>query len=318
MIISRIDKIFKKLYQTRIINPKLPLPIRIEINDLLWLCDESIKVLKKDSSLLYLKAPINIVGDIHGQFYDLLRILSLGDLPPNSNYLFLGDYVDRGKNSIESLTLLLCMKIKYPSNIWLLRGNHETPEVSRLYGFFAECAARYNQSLWDKFNEVFAYLPIAAIISDRIFCVHGGLSPFLTDLSQISSLKRPLEIPGSGLLADLLWADPSPDHSGFQESERGTSYTFGSDVVDEFNEKYNFDLICRGHQVVDPGFYFPFNKKRNLLTLFSAPDYCEEFGNRGCMMKVDYDLKCSFYFVDPSPPEKKRFTFKPQPQNNHY
>lgn len=315
MILSRIDKIFKKLYQTKG-NNNLKTPVRLEINDLLWLCDESIKELKKDNTLLSLKAPIIIVGDIHGQFNDLLRILSIGELPPNSSYLFLGDYIDRGKCSIETLSFLLCMKVKYPSNIWLLRGNHETPEISRLYGFFGECATRYNQNLWDKFNDVFRYLPIAAIISDRIFCVHGGLSPLLEDLSQISSLKRPLDIPSSGLLVDLLWADPSPDHYGFQESERGTSYTFGCDVVDEFNTKYNFDLICRAHQVVDPGFFFPFYKKKNLLTLFSAPDYCEEFGNRGCIMKVDYDLKCTFYFIDPPPPKKKRFTFKPQSQES--
>lgn len=316
MISTRIDKLFKKLYQARADNSKSP--VRMDINDLLWLCDESIKELKKDNVLLLLKAPINIIGDIHGQFYDLLRYLDIGDLPPNTNYLFLGDYVDRGKNSIETLTLLLCMKIKYPANVWLLRGNHETPDISRSYGFFAECASRYNQSLWEKFNEVFMYLPIAAVISDRIFCVHGGLSPLLTDISQISSLKRPLEIPEFGLLTDLLWADPSPDHLGFKESERGTSYTFGYDVVDEFNKNHNFDLVCRGHQVVDPGFYFPFMKNRNLLTIFSAPDYCEEFGNRGSMMKVDFDLKCTFVFIDPPPPEKKRFTFKTQIQGNRY
>ena len=296
---TRLDKILRKLYQGK--NYKRNTAIKVDFNDLLWLCNASIPVLKNDDILLNLSAPISVIGDLHGQFYDLLQYLEKTGEPPKCKILFLGDYVDRGYNSIETFTLLLALKIKYPNYIWLLRGNHETPEISRLYGFYAECSSKYDESLWAKFNEVFKYLPLAAVISERIFCVHGGLSPRLRDLNQISSLQRPLSVPDSGLLCDLLWADPSADHRGFRESERGTSFTFGDDVVDDFLEKNDFDLVCRAHQVVSQGFEFPYlgMNKQTLLTVFSAPDYCEEFGNRGAMLNVDKDLKCTFEFVDP-------------------
>lgn len=315
MSLSRVDKLIKKL-STIVIDKKQP-NISLNIDDLLWLCDQSISILQKDEILLKIKAPINIVGDIHGQFNDLLRFLELGFWPPTSNYLFLGDYVDRGQNSIETFTLLLCLKVKFPNNVWLLRGNHETPEISKLYGFFAECATRYNQNLWIKFTEVFKYLSIAAIISDRIFCVHGGLSPQLTDISIFSEMKRPLDISGSAMLTDLLWSDPSSEHSGFQESSRGTSFTFGADVVEEFNKKYEFDLICRAHQIVEPGFDFPYYPNRSLVTVFSASNYCD-FGNRGSILKVEADLKCTFLLIDPPPQERKRFMFRLLSHENRY
>lgn len=293
---NRLDMIIRKLYQGKKLERNTE--IKISQKDLSWLCIEAITVLNNDAILLQLRAPVNVVGDLHGQFYDLLQYLDKGGKPPSANYLFLGDYVDRGRNSIETFTLLLALKVKYPDNVWLLRGNHETPEISRLYGFFTECTERYSKALWDKFIEVFKYLPLAAVISDRIFCVHGGLSPRLNDLRDISSLSRPLNIPDTGLLCDILWSDPSPEHSGFRESERGTSFTYGEDVVDRFLKKNDFDLICRAHQVVPQGFAFPFTSQI-LLTVFSASDYCEEFGNRGVMLKVDENLKCTFEFVDP-------------------
>ena len=154
--------------------------------------------------------------------------------PPETKLLFLGDYVDRGRNSIETFAYLLAMKVKYPSEVWLLRGNHETRDISQLYGFWNECTERYGPRLWEKFVDVFSYLPLAAVISNRIFCVHGGLSKGLTNLDTIKNMKRPIDIPDSGPLADLLWADPSNEHDGFEESERGTSYTYGVDVVEEF------------------------------------------------------------------------------------
>lgn len=293
---SRLDSVIRKLLQGKTLERNTR--IKLDQNDLNWICTEAISVLKKDEVLLELSAPINIIGDIHGQFYDLLQFLNKGGLPPNTNYLFLGDYVDRGRSSIETFTLLLALKIKYPNNVWLLRGNHETTDISRIYGFLHECSTRYTENLWSKFNEVFKYLSLAAVISERIFCVHGGLSPVLTDLNQIANLKRPLNIPDTGLLCDLLWADPSPEHRGFRESERGTSYSYGPDVVDKFLQANDFDLICRAHQVVQQGFEFPF-ENQTVLTVFSAPDYCEEYGNRGAMLKVNEDLKCTFEFVDP-------------------
>ena len=128
--------------------------------------------------------------------------------PGSSNFLFLGDYVDRGKQSLETICLLLAYKIKFPENFFLLRGNHECASINRIYGFYDECKRRYNLKLWKTFTEVFNQLPVAALIEDRILCMHGGLSPDLTDINSIKKILRPTDIPDSGMLCDLLWSDP--------------------------------------------------------------------------------------------------------------
>ena len=142
---------------------------------------------------------ILIVGDIHGQFYDLLRIFEYGGYPGESNYLFLGDYVDRGKNSLETICLLLAFKVKYKENFFLLRGNHEAENINRVYGFYDECKKRYNVKLWKLFCDTFNCLPVAALIDEKILCMHGGISPQLQDLDQINKINRPTEIPEEGI-----------------------------------------------------------------------------------------------------------------------
>lgn len=293
----RLERLIKKLSEAD--KNQRDSRVILDSTDLEWLCKEAIKVLKNDSMVLKLTAPITIIGDVHGQFYDLLRFFKMGGQLPATNYLFLGDYVDRGRNSVETFAYLLALKVKFPNNIWLLRGNHETRDISSLYGFQRECSLYYNNQVYDNFTNVFGYLPLAAVVSDRIFCVHGGLSPRLTDLKQIEEIQRPCAIPEEGLLTDLVWADPRKDHKGYRESDRGTSYTYGPDVVEEFLKKNDFDLICRAHQVVDGGFEFPFGPDQTVLTVFSAPDYCDEMNNKGAMLKVDDGLRCTFHFIDP-------------------
>lgn len=190
-----------------------------------------------------------VTGDIHGQYQDLLRLFEYGGYPPLANYLFLGDYVDRGKQSLETICLLLAYKIRYPDKVFLLRGNHEDPKINRVYGFYDECKRRFNVRLWKIFTECFNCLPIAALVDEKILCMHGGLSPELKNLSQIEQIERPTEIPDSGLLCDLLWSDPTHASEGWSDSDRGVSSTFGADVVYEFLRKNGLDLICRGHQV---------------------------------------------------------------------
>ena len=157
--------------------------------------------------------------------------------------------MDRGKQSLETICLLLAFKIKCPENFFLLRGNHECASINRIYGFYDECKRRFNVRLWKIFTDCFNCLPTAALIDDKIICMHGGLSPNLRNLNQIQSLPRPAEVPETGLLCDLLWSDPSPDIEGWGENERGVSYTFGADRVTQFLEKHDLDLICRAHQV---------------------------------------------------------------------
>lgn len=197
-----------------------------------------------------------LIGDVHGQYYDLLRIFEYGGFPPEANYLFLGDYIDRGKQSIETVCLLLCYKIKYPENFFLLRGNHECAQINRIYGFYDECKRRYSIRLWRVFSDVFNCLPVAALIDEKIFCMHGGLSPELKNLDQIKNIMRPTDVPDQGLLCDLLWSDPERGIEAYGDNDRGVSFTFGEGVVRKFNEKHDIDLICRAHQVVEDGYEF--------------------------------------------------------------
>lgn len=206
--------------------------------------------LSKFPAFLVMSFSLSLLGDIHGQYQDLLRLFEHGGHPPSSSYLFLGDYVDRGKQSLETICLLLAYKIRYPDKIFLLRGNHEDAKINRIYGFYDECKRRFNVRLWKTFTDCFNCLPVAAIIDRKIMCMHGGLSPELNDLNQIKEISRPTDVPDSGLLCDLLWSDPSPAVTGWADSDRGISSIFGADRVFEFLKKNDLDLICRGHQVM--------------------------------------------------------------------
>jgi len=290
-----VDAVIARLLENKESKPSKP--VQLEENEIKNLCRKAREVFISQPILLELTAPIKICGDIHGQYPDLLRLFNYGGYPPEANYLFLGDYVDRGKQSLETICLMLAFKIKYPENFFLLRGNHESASVNRIYGFYDECKRRYNVKLWRVFTDCFNCLPIAALIDEKILCMHGGLSPDLKTLEQIRRIVRPTDVPDTGLICDLLWSDPDQDVTGWNESDRGVSYTFGSDVVSGFLKKHDLDLICRAHQVVEDGYQF--FAKRQLVTLFSAPNYCGEFDNSGAMMSVDDTLMCSFQVLRP-------------------
>mmetsp|Transcript_11750 Transcript_11750/g.25436 ORF Transcript_11750/g.25436 Transcript_11750/m.25436 type:complete len:312 (+) Transcript_11750:451-1386(+) len=274
------------------------------------LCVQAREVFMSQSPLLELDAPIKICGDIHGQYHDLLRLFEYGKFPPESNYLFLGDYVDRGKQSIETICLLMAFKVRYPENFFILRGNHECASINRIYGFYDEVRRRYNVKLWKTFCDTFNCLPVAAIVEEKIFCTHGGLSPSHETMDQIRDLVRPCDVPDEGLLCDLLWSDPADTEEyeeeiqGWQENDRGVSFVFGSDKVIEFLDKFDFDLLCRAHQVVQDGYQF-FAEQRG-VTIFSAPNYCGEFDNAGAMMSVDDTLMCSFQILKPAERNARR------------
>ncbi|TAQ85382.1 hypothetical protein B7494_g6296 [Chlorociboria aeruginascens] len=285
-----LDSIIERLLEVRGSRPGKQ--VQLLEAEIRYLCTKAREIFISQPILLELEAPIKICGDIHGQYYDLLRLFEYGGFPPEANYLFLGDYVDRGKQSLETICLLLAYKIKYPENFFILRGNHECASINRIYGFYDECKRRYNIKLWKTFTDCFNCLPIAAIIDEKIFTMHGGLSPDLNSMEQIRRVMRPTDIPDCGLLCDLLWSDPDKDITGWSENDRGVSFTFGPDVVSRFLQKHDMDLICRAHQVVEDG--YEFFSKRQLVTLFSAPNYCGEFDNAGAMMSVDESLLCSF------------------------
>ncbi|XP_019162149.1 PREDICTED: serine/threonine-protein phosphatase PP1-like isoform X2 [Ipomoea nil] len=289
-----IDGIIERLLEGRKCRGK---KIHLAESEIRQLCMVARDVFLTQPNLLELEAPINVCGDIHGQYPDLLRLFESGGFPPDSNYLFLGDYVDRGKQSVETICLLLCYKIKFPDNFFILRGNHECASINRIYGFYDECKRRYSVRLWKTFTECFNCLPVSAVIDDKIICMHGGLSPEMESLDQIRAIQRPMDVPDQGLLCDLLWSDPERETKGWGDNDRGVSYTFGSDKVEEFLRKHDLDLICRAHQVVEDG--YEFFADRQLVTIFSAPNYCGEFNNAGALMNVDATLLCSFQIIKP-------------------
>lgn len=293
---SYVDGIIDRLLEVRLARPGTY--VQLTDSEIRQLIFRSRKLFLSQPMLLELAAPLKICGDVHGQYYDLLRLFATGGFPPASNYLFLGDYVDRGKQSIETICLLMCYKIKNPENFFLLRGNHECASINRMYGFFDECKRRYSVKLWKVFSDCFNCLPIAAIIDDKIFCCHGGLSPDLASMDQIRQLSRPTDVPDQGIMCDLLWADPSEAVVGWGENERGVSFTFGKDVLQRFLIKFGFDLMVRAHQVVEDG--YEFFGQRQLVTIFSAPNYCGEFDNAAAIMTVDSQLLCSFQILKPN------------------
>uniref|UniRef100_A0A224XKA6 Serine/threonine-protein phosphatase n=1 Tax=Panstrongylus lignarius TaxID=156445 RepID=A0A224XKA6_9HEMI len=291
-----VDNIIARLIEVR--SSKHSRMVTLPEQDIRTLCITCREILLQQPTLLELEAPLKVCGDIHGQFYDLLRLFEYGSFPPEANYLFLGDYVDRGKQSLETICLLLAYKVKFKENFFILRGNHECASINRIYGFYDEIKRRYNVKLWKTFIDCFNCLPVAAIIDEKMFCCHGGLSPDLQSMTQIQNIQRPTDIPEKGLLCDLLWSDPDKDIVGWAHNDRGVSYTFGADVVTQFLKKHDFDLICRAHQVVEDG--YEFFAKRQLVTLFSAPNYCGEFDNAGALMSVDETLMCSFQILKPT------------------
>lgn len=289
--LSFVEQMITKLLAVKDSPPQTAVKLQPEnVNKLI---QKALAIFKEESSLLELEAPITICGDIHGQYFDLLRVFEAGGAPPKTRYLFLGDYVDRGNQGIETLCLLLGYKVLYPKHFFMLRGNHECASITRIYGFYDECKRRYSVRLWSNIIQIFNMLPFAATISDRIFCVHGGLSPELDTMDRVRSIERPTVIPDFGVVCDLVWADPDPDLRGWGLSERGVSFTFGPDIVRKFLRKHDFDLLVRAHQVVQDGYEFC-GGGRDCVTLFTAARYCGEFDNAAAMMIVNKDLMVSF------------------------
>uniref|UniRef100_A0A1I8HBQ2 Serine/threonine-protein phosphatase n=1 Tax=Macrostomum lignano TaxID=282301 RepID=A0A1I8HBQ2_9PLAT len=195
--------------------------------DLYKLCNYVSDLLIEECNVQPVSTPVTVCGDIHGQFYDLLELFRTGGELPDTNYVFLGDFVDRGHYSLETWTYLMALKAKYPDRITLLRGNHESRQITTVYGFYDECINKYgNANPWKACCRVFDLLTIAALIDESILCVHGGLSPEIRTLDQIRTIDRQQEIPHKGPFCDLVWSDPD-DVDGFAMSPRGAGYLFG-------------------------------------------------------------------------------------------
>lgn len=256
-------------------------------------CEKVKEILIEESNVQPVSAPVTICGDIHGQFYDLLELFRIGGEIPNTNYVFIGDFVDRGYNSVETFELLICYKIKYPSHVTLLRGNHESRQITVVYGFLDEIVRKYgNSNPWSYCVEVFDLLPIGAVIDGEVLCLHGGLSPEIRTIDQIRTIERNVEIPHDGPFCDLMWSDPDNIET-WVLSNRGAGWLFGSKVTKEFNHINNLQLVARAHQLAQDGYMYWFPNDI-LVTVWSAPNYCYRCGNLAAILELDQNLNRNF------------------------
>ncbi|KAG9134013.1 hypothetical protein Leryth_004719 [Lithospermum erythrorhizon] len=278
------------------------------------LCYAAEQIFMQESTVLQLKAPIKVFGDLHGQFGDLMRLFDEYGFPSTAgdityiDYLFLGDYVDRGQHSLETITLLLALKIEYPDNVHLIRGNHEAADINALFGFRIECVERMGESdgiwAWNRFNQLFNCLPLAALIEKKIICMHGGIGRSINSIEQIEKLQRPITMDaGSIVLMDLLWSDPTENDSveGLRPNARGPGLvTFGPDRVTDFCKRNKLQLIIRAHECVMDG--FERFAQGQLITLFSATNYCGTANNAGAILVVGRGLVIVPKLIHPLPP----------------
>jgi serine/threonine-protein phosphatase 2A catalytic subunit len=228
-----------------------------------------------------------------------MELFKIGGDIPNTNYLFLGNYVGHGFYSIECISLLLCLKIRYPNRLYILRGNHENRHVSQKYGFYDECIRKYgNINVWKYFTDLFDYLPLSCIIENKIFCVDGGLSPSIKKLDQIKKLDRIQETPGDGPLFDLLWSEPE-DRFGWGYAYSDVYYKFGHNISESFCIINKLNMICRSKNMEMKGYYIM--HKGLCCTIFSAPNYGYRCGNKAAIMEVDEDLEYKFLQFRASP-----------------
>ena len=252
-----------------------------------------------ENNLILLRSPIIICGDVHGQLEDVINMIDLAGGADQNRFLFMGDYVDRGNFSLDTFLMLLCYMIKRPNDFFLLRGNHEDMQTSQMYGFYNEICSNYgNSGIWFLCNDLFQYIPLAAVVDDEIFVVHGGLSPLLKDVGEINSINRKKSLPSDGIMADLLWSDPEERCGEFRRNSRGSGYIFGRDQTKEFLSNNKLQKVIRSHQMVKNGYQYYFgdgdgsNKKLNdgmLLLVWSAPNYAYKSGNKATFLKFKYD-----------------------------
>ncbi|RKF74808.1 Serine/threonine-protein phosphatase 2B catalytic subunit [Golovinomyces cichoracearum] len=274
---------------------------RLTEDQALFIIEEGTRILEREPNLLEMDAPITVCGDIHGQFYDLMKLFEVAGKPPSTRFLFLGDYVDRGYFSIDCVLYLWSLKIWYPNTLWLLRGNHECRHLTDYFTFKLECKHKYSEKVYEACMVSFCALPLAAVMNRQFLCVHGGLSPELHTLEDIKHIDRFREPPTHGLMCDLLWADPLEEFGQEKSQEyfihnhvRGCSFFFSYPAACNFLEKNNLLSIIRAHEAQDSG-YRMYRKTRttgfpSVMTIFSAPNYLDVYNNKAAILKYQNNV----------------------------
>lgn len=313
---SADSDLFNSIIQSVISKKQLPMFINNESiekvdTSLVFLCKSVKQILLQEDTILDLESPIKICGDIHGQLDDLIKVICTGGFDGNTKYLFLGDYIDRGPNSLEVICLLYALKCAFPTKIYLLRGNHESPEMAESFGFAEEVETKINDdeisdSIITAFYDTFDCLPISAMIDDNIFCVHGGLSPDLDRIEDLLKIKRPLPVPEKGIVADLLWSDPDKKTVNWGPNERGVTFTWGEKIANDFIQKNKLSMIIRAHQIAQNGIDFPFFPNKSVITVFSATNYLGTCDNVGAFIEIEKDpFNVNFTLIKNENSEKK-------------
>ncbi|KAF8001428.1 hypothetical protein HF325_003929 [Metschnikowia pulcherrima] len=268
-----------------------------EVSVLLAVCSTRAPILARSC---WKKArKVTVVGDTHGQFYDVLNLFQkFGHVSPEHVYLFNGDFVDRGSWSCEVALYLYVLKVIYPKSIFINRGNHETNDMNKTYGFTDECEAKYSRKVFEAFAESFGALPLATLINQLYLVMHGGL--FSNDKVTLDDIRKINRFPSSGssqparegLAMELLWTDPQPEN-GRSPSKRGLGIQFGPDITERFCLSNKIRKVLRSHEVRMGGVESEHNGR--LITVFSAPNYCDSTGNLGGVVHItenkDYDGK---------------------------
>lgn len=267
--------------------------------NVLRLCEMAKEILQNEANVKAVPSPVTIVGDTHGQYHDVVELFMLGGPSPDTNYLFLGDYVDRGHFSVETVSLMVALKVRWPDRVTLLRGNHESRQITQVYGFYDECVKKYGgPNVWKQFTDLFDYLPLSAVVEDEIFCPHGGLSPSIDSLDDIATLDRVQEIPSDGPVCDLMWSDPD-NIVGWSVSPRGAGFVFGEDVAQKFARANGLKHIVRAHQLIMDGYQWLHN--HTTLTLFSAPNYCYRCANQAAILEISDNMEHTLIQFDAAP-----------------
>ena len=277
------------LYSEKKLKLKLP---HFSINSLINLCNKAFELFSKEPILLNLNtndSSVVIIGDLHGHILDLLRIIQKNGSPEHQRYLFLGDLVDRGDFSLETITLIFAMKVMFPENVYIIRGNHEFLDVFEGFGFGQEIVTTYYDDnpklLMNAFSHAFSMLPIACIIDSKYFCVHGGIGSNTSTIQEINLIKRPIiTVECNESIAELLWSDPSETIPFFMPSNRGTGYFYGLKAIESFLKVNKIQIIIRAHQCVQTGIQA--NSNNTVITVFSASNYCGTSGNSGGILII--------------------------------
>ncbi|EEB08476.1 calcium-dependent serine/threonine protein phosphatase calcineurin [Schizosaccharomyces japonicus yFS275] len=274
---------------------------RLSEEQTLYIIQKGTEILRKEPNVLEIDAPVTVCGDIHGQYYDLMKLFEVGGNPSTTQYLFLGDYVDRGYFSIECVLYLWSLKIWYPTSFWLLRGNHECRHLTDYFTFKLECNHKYNEKVYEACIDSFCALPLAAVMNNQFFCVHGGLSPELHTINDVNEINRFREPPTHGLMCDLLWSDPVEDFGSEGHSKhfthnhvRGCSYYYTYAAACSFLEQNNLLSVIRAHEAQDVG-YRMYRKTKttgfpSLMTIFSAPNYLDVYNNKAAVLKYENNI----------------------------